>query len=315
MELLVNDQSICGQFPDIDSFNKAISGVMKMREIARQFEHEIYCHRNMCHAQVTNTMGMQQVIQHLKREQQRALMLWLTRHGPYWDDDRVHGPDDYLECNNQVVTDTAIGEAAFRCFNKSDYRLISLIPSSWKHTPLSVCWHKDINQTIAVTNYISTDVLETDLRSAPPILATWEELAHISYKRFPNLTFAKDSFKPLKGHPFVQSAAQRIIERLQVLEKMKCCFDKIGGRTPEGHKIYKEYFTGDKAWFSDSSEDEKKEFKNELTFKHPDRERETLFCTMHGKVNNSLLRIHFSWPVSQCNPLYVVYVGPKITKR
>lgn len=317
MELLVNDLSISGQFTDIFSFREAIVRVMSMREIARQFGRELYCHRNMCHAQVTNTLGMPQAIQLLSQVQKSALMQWITRHGPYWEDDRVHGPDDYLECNDQIVTDTAIGEAAFRCFNGDDHRLVSLIPSSWEHTPVSVCWYldNDDNRTTAVINYITTEVLETDLRSAPPIIETWGQLAQISKERFPHLTFANDSFDPFRGHPFVPGAAQRIIERLEVLERLKCCFDESGARTAEGYRLYQEYFTGAKAWFSDSSDGEKHDFQFEMTFKHPDRDGETLFCPWHGKIKTPQLRIHFSWPVSPGSPLYVVYVGPKITKR
>jgi len=69
-----------------------------------------------------------------------------------------------------------------------------------------------------------------------------------------------------------------------------------------------------KAWFSDSSDAEKNEFRTELTFKHPEIDGETLFCTMHDKVKTPQIRIHFSWPVRADAPLYVVYVGQNITK-
>jgi hypothetical protein len=42
---------------------------------------------------------------------------------------------------------------------------------------------------------------------------------------------------------------------------------------------------------------------------------EKIFCTWHGKVKTPQYRIHFSWPISAVAPLYVVYIGPKITKR
>jgi hypothetical protein len=79
--------------------------------------------------------------------------------------------------------------------------------------------------------------------------------------------------------------------------------------------LYQEYFTGKKAWFTDSSDSEKNRFKSQLTFKHPDVAGEDLICTWHGKVKSPQIRLHFSWPVSADTPLYVVYVGPKITKK
>ena len=72
---------------------------------------------------------------------------------------------------------------------------------------------------------------------------------------------------------------------------------------------------GDKAWFSDSSEGEKHAFKSSLTFPHPDDDGKTLFCTWHGKVSHMVMRLHFSWPIRKGKPVYIVYAGPKITKK
>ena len=133
--------------------------------------------------------------------------------------------------------------------------------------------------------------------------------------RCTNLTFSADCFEPLCSIPFVKCAAQSIVERLEMLAKIKNCFDAQGRRTTEGQRLYQEYFTGTKAWFTDSSDSEKNEFKAGLTFNHPDNDAENLFCTWHGKINSPKMRIHFSWPISTANPLYVVYIGPKITKK
>jgi hypothetical protein len=96
---------------------------------------------------------------------------------------------------------------------------------------------------------------------------------------------------------------------------LKGCFDDQGHRNDEGHRLYANHFTGAKASFSDSSDSEKNDFRNELTFAHPEQPGETLFCAWHGKIKTPQIRIHFSWPVRSEAPLYVVYVGPKITKR
>ena len=142
-----------------------------------------------------------------------------------------------------------------------------------------------------------------------------EPTASICLSRFVAITFSTDTFKSLLGYPFLPGVAQRIIERLEVLEKLKNSVDSSGNRTTEGHRLYQEHFTGDKAWFSDSSDTEKRDFKSELTFKHPGKDGSSLFCTMHGKIKTPQIRIHFTLP-SQTDPeLYVVYIGPKITKR
>ncbi len=317
MELLVNDLSIQGQFPDIESFREAITRLIGMRNLCRRFGLELYCHKNMAHAQVTNALIMPQAIQHLPRPEQSALMQWLTRKGPYWEDYREHGSDDYLECNEQIVTDSAIGEAAFRCFHAGNCQLVSMVPSDWEETPLIVWWREngsgDID--IQVINHLDIATLDTALKSDTPPCESWEQLEVSCHDRFTNLIFSVDAFASLFGHPFVPGAAQRIIERLDILDRYKCCFDENGNRSQEGNQLYQDYFTGDKAWFSDSSDGEKRDFKSELTFKHPEKDGETLFCTMHGKVKTPQIHIHFSWPITADSPLYIVYVGYKITKR
>lgn len=317
MELLVNDLSIHGQFSDLAAFQIAIDRVMTIRQIARRFGRELYCHRNVTQTQVTPTLAMPKAIQALGVNERRALMQWLGKQGPFWEDMRTHGPDDYLECNGNVVTDTAIGEAAFCCFHGMERRLVSLIPSRWQFSPVSVAWiaSSETGRTIEVANHWDPDTLEAVLQEAALPIASWQHLERVSATRFPNLTFLSDSFQHLLGIPFFPSAAERILVLLGTLNRFKGCHDEQGKRTPEGQRLYQDHFTGDKAWFSDSSDSDKHDFRTELTFRLPMPEGELLFCTWHGKVKTPQIRIHFSWPVRADRPLYVVYVGPKITKR
>ena len=313
----MNDLSIHGQFPDIASFHTAVTRIMSMRNLSRQYGVELFCHRNMAHAQVTDAFKLPQVIGRFSQAERSALMQWLTKHGPYWEDYREHDSDDYLECNEKIVTDYAIGEAAFRCFHAGNCQIVSMTPSNWEESPLSVWWRGgncgDLD--VQVINHLDIENLEAILRSEPPPIESWERLDDVCCARFLNLKFSGDAFDSLAGHPFVPGAAQRIIERLDILDRYKKCFDADGKRTSEGHQLYQEHFTGNKAWFSDSSDDEKHDFKTELTFKHPENSGEKLFCAMHGKVKTPQIRIHFSWPVTAKSALYVVYVGHKITKR
>jgi hypothetical protein len=101
---------------------------------------------------------------------------------------------------------------------------------------------------------------------------------------------------------------------LQVLHELRNAVDESGERTTEGQEIYQRHFTGDKAWFSDSSDTEKRDFRHDLTFDSPSGDKQ-IFCPWHGKVKTLQLRVHFTWPVSADEPFVVAYVGPKITKR
>ncbi len=314
MEVLLNELSLHGQFSSIDDFKNAIDTVMLARNKMKQFKRELYCYRNFSQTQVTHELNLQQAVQQLDRNKRATIMVWLTKEGPFWDDNRQHDADEYLEYQNQIVTDTPLAEVAYQCFNGNDYQAFSFSPSNYLVNPITVVWHRN-NGTISsidVTNHWQIPTLQASLQTALPAIKSWQQLASEMPIRCPNLTFSENSFSYLYPHPFVNSAAKRIIELLLTLDKFKTCFDEQKQMTNEGRHIYQEHFTGDKAWFSDSSNKEKTGFKNELTFNHPN---DKLFCPWHGKVKTPQIRIHFSWPISTNEPLYVPYIGPKITKK
>ncbi len=319
MELIFNELSVQGQFADLSTFRTAFGRVMAMRRLLRQFGRELYCHRSLVNSHVMQGTTMPQAVQALDRNSRRALMQWLTRHGPFWEDAREHGGDDYLDCfkyEDRIVTDTGVGEAAFCTLHGLRRGLVSLIPSSWQFSPVPVELHEDEGvRSVEVRNYWNADELEADLEEEKPSLRSWQDLEAAARNRCQDLTFSPDSFEPLHGHPFHEGAADRVLLRLIVLQEISNCFDGHGERTSEGHRLYQKHFTGTKAWFSDSSASEKNDFEDELTFPHPSVLGQSLFCTWHGKVKWPQLRIHFSWPIRAAEPLYVVYVGPKITRR
>lgn len=243
-------------------------------------------------------------------------MQWLTRLGPFWDEIQEHSSDDWYECNGDIVTDTAVGEAAYCILRGIHRRLVSMTPSSWTTSPLSVVWHDNRDtRRVDVLNYWDADELQVALAATAAPLASWTDLEVAARSLYRDLTFSQDSFEPLNGLPFAKGVAENLFQRLNILHDFKNCFDERGERTSRGHDTYQQHFTGDKAWFSDSTDWEKLAFRQELTFPHPVHTGEYLFCTWHGKVKTPQLRIHFSWPIRANEPLYVVYIGPKITKR
>jgi len=323
VDFLVNDLSFHGQFTDIASFRDAIGRIMIIRRVVRQFGWNLYCQRSIAQAQVTPTAKMPQAVQRLVPEERRALMQWLTQHGPFWEDLRNHGPDDWLECHGKIVTETAVGEAAWCCLNGVKRGLASLVPSNWLFSPVPVEWVLDVDsrRNVDVLNHWEPIAVEDSLRALPAPVLSWARLEVLATALCTRITFAPDAFAPLAGHPFVTSAAQRLLFIFETLNRFKSCFSADGQRTPEGHEIYQNHFTGRGgdggrgALFCDSSDEEKENFRAELTFRHPTDERNTLFCPWHGKVQTPQLRVHFSWPVRADEPFYVVYVGPKITRR
>ena len=318
MDLLANELSVHEQFEDLAGFRDALSCLMALRQAAGRFGCEVLCPRTLLTTKPIRGMSMQQAIGNLgARSQRRAVMAWLGKAGPFWDDLRQHGEDDWLEFGGDLVTDTAVGEAAFRTLHGAECGLISFSPSRWERTPVGVTWCREAieDRSAKVANCWNDATLESALRDNAPPLRSWADLRKASTSRFARLRFAEDCFAPLGGVPFARNSAGRLLVLLDILERLSGAFDESGARTEEGHRLYRDHFTGDRALFSDSSDFEKREFRRELTFAHPEERANSLFCPWHGKVPHQTLRLHFSWPVRAGRPVHVVYAGPKITKR
>lgn len=291
---------------------------MTIRATAHRYGREVHCNRALLAAHAQPGVPLQRTLGRLPQNERRAAIGWMTKSGPFWDDLRRHSDDDWLECGGDVVTDTAVGEAAFRALHNTDCGLISVTPSEWEYSPVEVLWRREglADRSTNLGNWWDDDELERKLQEAPPPIRSWEELRVLSYTRFRALTFADDCFMPLAGVPFALSAVDRMLALFDILDRFARAFDAAGRRTSEGHAIYRHYFTGGtNALFSDSSDREKRRFRSEMTFHHPYEPGEFLFCTWHGKVRAPMLRMHYWWSGRAGDPVYVVYAGPKITKR
>ena len=319
MDFFTNEMSIHQQFHDLPTFHDAVGRLMAMRSIARRFGLDMYCHRALLGVEPVPGNNMQRAVQGLAANERRAVMSWLTRHGPFWDDIRRHEADDWLECRGELVTDSAVGEAAYRTMHGVECALVSATPSDWDDSPVEVVWRRETegldDRNTSLVNWRDGAALNVWLQGMPPPVRSWDDLGELSKTRFARLTFADHCFEPLTGMPFASSAANRMVFLLSVLDSLANEFDASGARTPEGNRIYRDYFSGGQSLFSDSSDSEKRRFRDRLTFPHPDSPGGSLFCTWHGKERHLTIRLHFSWPVRADQPVYVVYAGPKLTKR
>ena len=320
MDLLANDLSVHEQFHDVAAFREAFSRLMSMRNVARRYGRDVHCHRTLLNVNPTPDISLQQAIMGFPLDsERRAAMMWLTRTGPFWDDIRQHAVGDWLECGGEIVTDSAVGEAAFRTLHGVECSLVSLSPTDWNSSPVEVIWCREAegleDRYTELENWWNGAAFEDALQERAPPIQSWEELRLACAERFENLIFAEDCFEPLVGVPFSKNVAERFLVLLDILEVLSGEFDVAGARTEEGHRIYRDYFTGDRALFSDSSDREKRDFRQELTFAQPEDPGSRLFCSWHGKVSRLTLRLHFSWPIEAGKAVYVVYAGPKITKR
>lgn len=319
MELFANELSLHGQFRSPQAIRTAIGGFMKMRGVAKRFRRELYCRRDLAWTRpVWGRETHQESLRHLTKTEKGAVMSWLMKGGPFWDDLRQHGADDYFSCRKEVVTDSSVGEAAFRVLHGSAAGLVSATPSRWDRSPVQVVRERDgpeTNRTASVPNWSDAASLEQALADAATPPKSWADLRDRSVLRFDRLTIAEFASQPMQGVPFSSSSAERVMFLLEVLNRLAGELESTGGWTSEGKLLYAAHFVGKTAVFSDSSGKEKVEFEDDLHFPHPDRPDEKIFCPWHGKERFLQLRLHFSWPIQHSQPVYVVYLGPKITKK
>ena len=313
MDLILNELSVDGQFFDSNELRESIRRVTLMRNAAKRFGVEVYCHANTVNRHVRPETTL---IQALPRDQRMYITSWLTRQGPFWEEARLHSPNEWYECDGEPVTEKGLAEVAYCVENGLDWRTLSFVPSSWERSPITVThrWEDDSgasrSQDIYVPNYWDMSKLEPALIQAQPDPKSWKELEDAVRGRFTHLNFTADSFVHLVGQPFAPGVADKIFSRLNALDKLWA----VGGRaSDEGQRIYDNHFMGDRAWFSDSSATEKVRFERDLTFRLGGDE---VFCPWHGKLrlaHRQQFRIHFTWPVPPGGQLHVVYLGLKIT--
>ena len=313
MDLILNELSIEGQFFNPDELRESVGRVVLMRNAAIELKVKVYCHANTANRHVRPETAL---IRALSRDQRMYMISWLTQHGPYWQESQLHSANEWYEADGEIVTETSLAEAAYCVENGIDWRTLSFVPSSWEQSPIKVThrWDDDIgasqSRDIPVPNYWDMSELEPALIEAEPDPKSWNEFEDAVRRRFTSINFTADSFVHLAGQPLAPGVAGKIFSRLNALDK----FWAVGGRSSdEGQRIYENRFTGDRAWFSDSSATEKSKFEKDLTFRVGGVD---VFCPWHGKLRlqrRIQFRIHFTWPVPPGGQLHVVYLGLKIT--
>lgn len=321
MEFLFNDLSIHGQFVSQADFHLAVDRVMSIRQEIQRFGRDLACHKCLRSAVVTPSHSMEQAIQRMDQNKQRAWIQWLTRGGPFWIEDRQHKSDDWFEVHlDTPIEDTAVAEAAYCNAHALPRTTVSMSPSDWEQNPIQVTWRKSESevQAINVPNLTRLADVKTLLEALPPTYDSWNSLEIYLQKSCDNLSIYEDAFRTFEGTPWKRCVADKICMLMVVLNKMSVAFEPDGQRTKEFSTLYDTFFRGADPYFTDESDDNKRNFAADLSFDHPTDPNAKLFCPWHGKVNVPAgfppIRIHFNWPINSPRSLFIPYVGEKITR-
>jgi len=321
MDFFVNELSLHGQFNDVAEFRQAIREVISCREKITSYKRRLFVSRCIADREVFKGENFRQTVSETgNKDFVRLVMIWIDKDGPFIEDNRVSDPGEYLSLpghKGEVVTDTSVGEAAFRQFRGYDTSLVSFIPSNYNYAPIKVHWHhNDGNVEICeLLNFWEAQKLENYLQTwqSPP--SSWQDMINQLPSRFPNLTFLNGLDTYLVGEPFNVYIVERVFVLLDVLNQLKVSFDDQGQRTKNGEELMDNYFRRQNALFSDASDQEKNDpdLRSRMIFSDPQGRQ--IECFWHGKIRHREYRIHFTYPITYNQPLYIAYIGPKLTRR
>jgi hypothetical protein len=318
MEWHINDLSICGQFRDSQSLTAALEPLVRLRITRPDLRPRIFCSKQLRLRTAIGATTLIGAISSLPDKNLKALAItWLANTGPFWDDDRAVNEDDLFYFQQIEVTDQGLGEAARRILLGTSAGTFSFLgaPEDICANPLLIVHGlpEIVLNEICVRN--STDLAEIALEPEPTP-DSWTNMIEQVTGRLRELIFSEEIATQLQPSPFHGGVARRMIELLSILEEIAIHTGGDGSLDARGMELLQMHFVGEKASFTDESDDNKRDFKQQMTFDDPLNPEVSLFCPWHGKVKIGQFRIHFEWPRPKGQKqIKVQYMGPKITKR
>ena len=276
----------------------------------------LYCASGMPNTEIRPGVRLAQVGRQLPRDKRELLFQWVSKNGPFIEDDRQAADDDLFLFDGEDVTDLGLGEAARRTLAERLSAALSPIQNPASRFAADPLWvvhglEEEPIGHVPVANFRETNALADALRAARPELATWPELLAEARGRFDRLHIGSYCDGILAPHPYSSPGGRRILDLLGVLQRLMTEMGDDGRLSEDGEELRNRFFVGERSWFSDESKTRKRSPET-FTFPDPDGDG-TLVCFWHGKVSTRAFRIHFEWPVSPpVQRLRVVYIGPHL---
>lgn len=314
MAWYVNDLSLNGHYSSPSEFLTELNQLMRLRQTMPALNKGLYCSRNLHTYPVSRDSDFRQAVQ--SSSNKRLVLEWITKRGPFWDDNRETNADDYFEYKSQDITDLGLGEAARCQLARKQAISFSFSDAGFDYSPIVIDHGLPEARigAVPIKNIWDFDSLRDSVLDSEPPPVNWKQMLELAKAKFDKLLFPIDCIDKLKAEPFSESIVDRIFVLLGVLQEFIHSLDEDGNYSDRNHEMIRQYFSGDKAWFSDESATNKSVFKEDLTFSSDEQTSEKVFCPWHGKIKTPQYRIHFEWPVKQRTRLRIFYIGPKITK-
>lgn len=317
MEWILNDLSLKNKYTESRDFFADIEEILKLRASNKLFSDNFLCPRNIGGIEILHDKIFSQIVlTEAPKELKQQIMSWVNKKGPFWCDRRTDNEDDYFEFNNIDVTDLGLGECARKLIISQPVASYSFSgPYDSSPLPVQHGLTEDILGTYRIDNFWTNEQLLDSCRASVPVPTNWKEALERLSERFENLIFSTVLLEQISILPYNKTVYDRMQELCRVLEEFLASRDEFGNGTEHTDSILNEFFRGRKAWFSDETDRDKEDFKNQLKFldNRDDTKKQYSF---HGKIKTPQVRVYFEWPIlPEQKDIQIVYFGPKITKR
>lgn len=115
MRWYLNDLSIDAQFATAIAFVDALRPVVRLRERLPSLKSRLHCSRHFGQRVAVNGVTCREAIMlAASRDVKGVVLRWISRDGPFLEDDRQFEADDYFEFEGHDVTEQGLGEATRR---------------------------------------------------------------------------------------------------------------------------------------------------------------------------------------------------------
>lgn len=321
MRWFVNEASLQGQFHSVDEFEKSIRILLDLPA-----SNQLYLTRSFGVSQATPTSSVAALVCNFPNRELRVRILqWVSKRGPFVDDDRTAEPNDYFECSGVDVTDQGLGEATRR-------QMAGLEVGAWSFRggtidfsvdPLIVQHGlpEDRYGEYPIKNVWSAEDLVHASRNSLPEPKSWDELAEVLKEKYERLLIG-DSFcknERIASEPYESSIADRVLELCRILDEYMRLRSATGEETEQSQQLHRDFFTrssGGDPPFTPESDANILAFRDQLSFTDPENGALKILAHWHGKIKHRFFRMHFEWPAPKhSRRLKVLYLGPKITKN
>lgn len=317
MSYIANDLSITNGFNSHDELIEEFEFFIKSLNSNLVLKSQFYITNNFSNINVNEKFTLSQIIFGLKKTNTKMLIIsWLDKSRLFWNDYETANEDNYFECNSIDVTDQGLGECSRRKILNIPVSSFSF-GNNFRIDTLQVRQGlpEAILANISIDNIWRIDSfkeLNKKIRGAPK---SWSNVIDFAKEDFPSLSFSENLLEQISIQPFHTGIVERFFELCNALSEIINSRAEDKSFTDLTNELITKYFHGDKAWFSDENEGDKRDFENELKFYSPKLDTKKSY-SFHGKIKIEQIRVYIEWPLKpEHTTIDIVYFGPKITKR